>query len=234
MEVGPALMSLKQCSIERPGYWELRLIILTGLLHITIELAWGGARGPASIAGSPERIYNLVVAILWSMYVLWRVVTHPDLARAWGLRWDNMLEALKPSALVGLCALVPLLLYGHEQGRWPLPSTFWMIVCFYPFYGIAQQFALQVLVTRNLRPFLGQRWMRACASACLFSAAHFPDFWLMGLVFPAGLVFTWIYEKHPNIWAVGIMHGMLGALAYYLVLGLDPGAEMLQALKRFL
>jgi membrane protease YdiL (CAAX protease family) len=51
--------------------------------------------------------------------------------------------------------------------------------------------------------------------------------WLMALTFIAGLAFTWIFEKHRNLWAIGIVHGILGSVAYYLVIGQDPGAEIL-------
>jgi membrane protease YdiL (CAAX protease family) len=53
----------------------------------------------------------------------------------------------------------------------------------------------------------------------------------MVLTFVAGLVFTWIYERHNNLWAIGIVHGILGAVAYYVVLGHDPGAEIIGLLN---
>ena len=54
----------------------------------------------------------------------------------------------------------------------------------------------------------------------------------MALTLVAGLAFTWIYETYGNLWAVGIVHGLLGALAYYAVLGQNPGAELLGILGR--
>ena len=49
----------------------------------------------------------------------------------------------------------------------------------------------------------------------------------MVLTLGAGFFFTLIYRRHPNLWAVGILHGFLGALAYYLVLGEDPGGMVI-------
>lgn len=224
-------MTPNQCGIDRPCYWELWLITLTGLLHVTIELMWGGSPTSASAAGAPERLYNLVAVILWGIYVLWRIANTPGMARAWGFRWDNFFEALRPSAFFLLVAAVLLLLYGKLNDRLTVPPSFWLALLLYPLYGIAQQFALQALVTRNLRSLISRRSIRACASAGMFSAAHFPNAWLMGLTFPTGFVFSWLYERRPNLWAVGITHGLLGALAYYLVLGLDPGAEIITAVR---
>lgn len=216
----------------KPSYLELWLILSTGLLHVTIELAWGRPSGGMATAGLPEVIYNIVVAALWSCYVLWRVMKTPRLAYMWGFRRDNFYQALRPSLLFALLAATVLLPYGHVEGRLPFPATFWLVLLLYPLYGIAQQFALQVLVTKNLRELVTSRSLRVVVVASIFSMAHFPNYRLMSLVFPAGLAFTWIYEPHPNLWAVGIVHGVVGAMAYYLVLGLDPGAELLNAIVR--
>ena len=211
------------------GHWELGLIILTGILHVVVELVWGGARGRAVTAGRPEQIYNLIVAGLWGGYVLWRATTAQGVARLWGFRWDNFSPALRLSLCFSLLAAVPLVVYGSLMGRLALPATFWVALSLYPLYGIAQQFALQALMTRNLRVLIGPQSLRVLLVATLFSAVHFPNRALMILALIAGLGFTWIYEKHPNLSAIGIAHGLLGALAYYLVLGLDPGAEIVAA-----
>ena len=220
--------------IERPCYWELCLIILTGALHVVIELVWGGTKGTLATAGQPEQIYNLIVAGLWGCYVLWRMTTTQGMARVWGFRWDNFWQAFRPSLRFSLFASVPLVMYGGFMGRWALPATFWVALFLYLPYGIAQQFALQALITKNLRALIGPQSVRILLVAVLFSAVHFPNQSLMILALIAGLGFTWIYEQHPNLPAIGITHGLLGALAYYLALGLDPGAEILVAVRQMM
>jgi membrane protease YdiL (CAAX protease family) len=42
----------------------------------------------------------------------------------------------------------------------------------------------------------------------------------------AGFFFTAIYRRVPNLWAVGLVHGILGSLAIYFVSGEDPGAGL--------
>ncbi|MCF7855325.1 MAG: CPBP family intramembrane metalloprotease, partial [Candidatus Pacebacteria bacterium] len=163
----------------------------------------------------------------WGAYVVWRGFRNPDLRRVWGVRQDHFLPALKHSLLFAIPATLVLVMYGGARGRFPIPLTFWLVLVLYPLWGIAQQFALQALVTKNLRAVTRAPLARALCVAILFSLAHFPNAWLMVLVFPAGLVFTLIFERYPNIWAIGLVHGLLGSLAYYLVLGKDPGAELL-------
>jgi membrane protease YdiL (CAAX protease family) len=72
------------------------------------------------------------------------------------------------------------------------------------------------------------------AAATLFALAHTPNGPLMALTFLAGLGMTWVFERRRNLWAIGIVHGILGALAYYLVLGHDPGAELLNLTRGWL
>lgn len=216
---------------ENPSPIELALAVLTGAGHVVLELATSGMQGAAESFGRPQHVYNLSAAVAWGAYLVWRLVKVRDMARIWGFRREGFYPAMRISALFSAAALLPLLAIGWYMQRLPLPGTFWLIVAIYPLYGIAQQFVLQSLVTRNLRGLIPRLPMRALAAATLFALAHFPNMILVGLTFAAGLGFTWIFEKHRNLWAVGIAHGMLGSLAYYLVVGQDPGAELLNLLK---
>jgi membrane protease YdiL (CAAX protease family) len=55
---------------------------------------------------------------------------------------------------------------------------------------------------------------------------------LMALTFPAGVIISWIFAQHRNIWAAGILHGILGATAYYFILGQDPGLQLLELIRK--
>lgn len=225
-------MHRPQASVHTPSYPELWLILLTGFLHGVVELLWDGQYGKALWLLTPDQLYNFSAIGMWSGYVLWRLATTHGIARAWGFRKDNFFGALRPSLLFVICTAMPMLVYGRLIGRSAVPETFWVALLLYPLYGIAQQFALQVLVAKNLRSFISTPWVRAGVTGAIFSIAHFPNTPLMVLVAPAGLVFTLIYESRPNLWAVGLAHGLLGAMAYYVVLGLDPGAQVVEIFRR--
>ena len=115
---------------------------------------------------------------------------------------------------------------GVLAERFPLPASFWFVLVVYPVWGVAQQFALQNLVARHLTTLVPRRRWRIAAAAALFSASHFPDSGLMILTLAAGVLLTYIYERHRNLWAVGLMHGWLGAMAYYLALGRGAGTAL--------
>lgn len=214
--------------LEEPSYPELGFILLTGLLHAVVELVWNQGKGNTIWLLTPDQLYNFTAIGVWSVYILWRLATARGIARAWGFRKDNFAAALRPSLVFALCAGALLLAYGYFTGRTVVPGTFWVALALYPLYGIAQQFALQVLVVKNLRVIVTTGVGRAVVAGVVFSLAHFPVVPLMLLTAPAGFVFTRIFESRPNLWAVGLVHGLLGAMAYYIVLGLDPGAQILE------
>lgn len=63
---------------------------------------------------------------------------------------------------------------GHLLRSMPPPRTFCLAVILYPVWGIAQQFALQNLLARNLRTLVRPRVVRALLTAALFGLAHMP------------------------------------------------------------
>jgi uncharacterized protein len=217
-----------------PNRLELIFIILTGVAHVTLELMADGMRGAAESLDRPQHYFNLAAVVAWGGYVAWRLITVQGLAVTWGMRREGFAAALKASAWFAIPAAVMILLMGHINGRPLFPMTFWLLIFLYPLWGFAQQFALQCFLSRNLQ-FGGccTATHRAALTAVVFSMAHFPNIPLMELTFLAGLVFTWLFIRFRNLWAIGILHGILGAMAYYYILGLDPGAELIENVISF-
>lgn len=157
------------------------------------------------------------VAAGWIVY-LWR---RRDW-RAWGFRADNAREpavALSAFAAAVLCA-------AAATARGPLPIGSLAIFAVYPVWGILQQFALQVLVTRNLRALGAPAAPTVAIAAALFGLSHYPDAPLMLLTASGGLVWTSVYLWRPNLWVIGVCHAWVGTLAYYWSLGQDPWAQL--------
>lgn len=213
-----------RCSGE-VSHIEIVLLILTGAFHVIVEMAskttgiFGG-----TILGfvGIDIIYNGVAVVAWCVYLAWRVKSTPGILREWGFRRSNFTSTMKRCVALGVPATACLLIYAGAVGYLPFPRSFWIVLFAYPAWGIAQQFAIQVLIARNLRKLVTSPIPRAILVATLFSASHIPNFRLVGLTFPLGVAATLIYNRHPNIWAIGLLHGVLGTIAYYAVLGEDP------------
>ena len=202
----------------RPSYGELVAILLAGLGHVVVEIASSDlvARG-----------YNVGVSIAFVFYLVWRVRRSDGVLRTWGMRCDNFLPAMRAQLWFVAVGVVALITFALVSGSLFLPATFWTTIVLYPVWGVAQQFALQNLIARNLsHMFSNPLGLAICASA-LFGISHYPRLELVALTFVAGIAFTLVYRKFPNLWAVGIAHGVLGSLVVYNVLGEDPGATIL-------
>ena len=202
----------------RPCYGELIAVVLAGIGHIVIELVFNWEAGS---------VYNVAVSLSFLGYIIWRIRRTPGVMRIWGFRADNLAEAFIAQfkfVAVGVVALGIFAVFLSPHG---LPVTFWLTLALYPIWGIAQQFALQNFIARNVAGFIKAPLMLAFVAAILFAISHYPRLELVGLTLVAGTIFTMIYRRHPNIWAVGTAHGLLGSMAYYIVLGEDPGEMIL-------
>jgi len=202
-----------------PCYLELVSIITAGAIHVTAEVFF---------SEDTSRVCNAIISMIFVAYVVWRIRTSPGVVRTWGMRTDNFAPAI--AAHLGFAAIGALALFGlaFNTGSVEIPTSFWVTVALYPIYGVIQQFALQNFIARNLRMTLSGSVSVAATAAILFGLSHFPRLELVALTFVAGFFFTLIYQRFSNLWAVGLAHGLMAALAMYLVLGEDPGAEILK------
>ena len=213
---------------------ELVAVILTGLGHVLIEVASQGMQGASESLAAPQHVFNLAAVAGWGGYVFYRGWRSRGILQEWGFRAAGFRSSLGAGLLLALAALPVLVGVGLWLGHLPVSAAFWLLLAVYPVWGLAQQFALQVLVRRNLEPLVRKPPMRVMLASLIFSLAHFPNTALMGLTLVAGLAFTAIFEWKRNLWAIGVVHGILGAAAYYLVLGKDPGTQLLNLVGRFL
>jgi membrane protease YdiL (CAAX protease family) len=210
-------------SEPQPSISELLVVVAIGAAHVCIELV-------ASVEAT--RVYNVAAGVGVTAYLIWRATTTNNILRVWGMRRDNFWQALRVQLIFGGPAAACLILFGLMNGTVPLPPSFWLVCALYPFFGIAQQFVLQNLIARNLAMFVPHRVLLAFSSSLLFSLSHIPRLPLSVLALIAGFFLTLIYQRHQNLWAVGIVHGILAGLTFYIVLQQDPGARILQFLMR--
>jgi len=219
----PSVGSRSNAYADGPCYPELAAIIVVGLVHLVLEL---GVSEPVAWA------YNAAISIVVSLDLLWRAWTSPRALPAWGMRRDNFLPALGAQAAFGALGAAVLIGIGFALGSVALPWGFWLTLAIYPVWGITQQFALQNLIGRHVAGFLRNPAAIAAVAAILFAVSHYPRNRLVMLTALSGFFFTLVYRRFPNLWAVGIMHGVLGTMAVYFVLGEDPGAAIWAFLAR--
>jgi len=151
-----------------------------------------------------------------------------------GLRLDTFGAAcgmamrwLAPAIVAGLAA-------GRLLGGWafPPPPRAAADLAYSAAWGTLQQYGLACVLYRRLREALPGRLAPMLAAAGLFSILHLPNPLLMGVTLALGILACAIYERHPNLWALGLAHGLASfclanALPGWLTLDWRVGPQVL-------
>jgi len=160
--------------------------------------------------------------VAWSSYIGWRIRQDRAVLQAWGIRLDNLRQASAPCLAFVAAAALGMLGYRLLRGWRPIPLSFLVILVLYPFWGLLQQFCVQSLFVANLDRLGVRRAAIVPTAAILFGLVHAPNWPLAGLAGAACAVWALLFLRVPNLIPIGLSHGLLGTLAYYLVLGRDP------------
>lgn len=181
-----------------------------------------GSYVAASRAQIPVRYVMIALAlglIGYALSVWWR---GRETLRDFGLRTDNLRAASAAvgafTAAAGAAIAAIGWLRGAELWRPELAIT----LPLYPLYGVAQQLVVQGIFHRRLLVLSRSRAVSAALTAAAFGLLHTGNPVLFALTTAGGAAWAILYQRHPNVWALGFSHGLLGALAYPYLLGVDP------------
>ncbi len=166
---------------------DVTLVLAVSLLYLGFELL-----------RIPKRWSFLLAGLALGGYVAYLVFRRAHSWRDLGFRRDNLTAGLLP---VGVCTfLVGAALVGFAavQGRTIWQPAVLVLLVLYPLWAIAQQFAatLQVLIT-----------------AAAFAIVHVGNPALFVLTFLAGIMWSLLYRRWPNLWLLAGSHSVLAALA---------------------
>jgi membrane protease YdiL (CAAX protease family) len=90
-------------------------------------------------------------------------------------------------------------------------------------WGMFQQYLLQAFIYRRVKfialdgvssPSDQVRRTRLAivVTAVIFALVHAPNLPLMGLTLLSALIWTWVYERAPNLFALSLSHGLMSTL----------------------
>lgn len=165
-------------------------------------------------------IPGVAIALLVFGLAVWRRGT--EKWRDFGLRSDNLVRAFCPIIAWTALAAGAIIAYALIARRDLWKPELAVLLPLYPLYGIAQQFIFQGVLHRRLMTLLPNRWLPILLTAITSALLHMPFLDLVALTFVAGLAWSWLFQRYPNVWLLGLSHGILAALAYPLILGENP------------
>lgn len=176
----------------------------------------------------------LFIALAATVWLTWIAVhgRSADERHAWGLRGDTLRASLRMNVVMIVVAGALMIAIGLALGR-PAPSGgFYALLAVYPLYGALQQLVLCGVLHRAVLTLVRREGRAHAISAVLFGALHAPVPALAALTLVAGAVWLALFRRAPNIYAQGLSHGWLGAIAYHFLLGHDPWRELMASLGR--
>lgn len=179
----------------------------------------------------PLAVFVMIMAYIWDLRYshgrVWllilalMVVSHlarRERAAALGFRSGNLRECLRDFApALGLLALAMLgcgiLL---QTTRTLAPRQGALALGAYLPWGIFQQYLLNGYFFNRFNQALSAR-AAPLAAAVLFSGAHLPNWFLMGVTLPLGYCAARLYRRYHNLYFLGIAHGVIGFLLFLVV-----------------
>jgi len=190
---------------------DVTLVLAVSLLYLGFELL-----------RIPKRWSFLLAGLALGGYVAYLVSRRAHSWRDLGFRRDNLTAGLLP---VGVCTfLVGAALVGFAamQGRIIWQPAVLVLLVLYPLWALAQQFAFQGLLHRGLSVLIPSSTLQVLITAAAFAIVHVGNPALFLLTFLAGIMWSLLYRRWPNLWLLAGSHSVLAALAYPLVLGDAP------------
>jgi membrane protease YdiL (CAAX protease family) len=136
-----------------------------------------------------------------------------ETAREIGWRLDNFWRAARLLVLPVVVAAIVIVTVGallrslRFDGRQLLEWALWL-----PLWGFAQQYVLQGFVNRRAQLALGRGWPSVLLVATVFALLHLPNPWLAVATLVGGLVWAYVYQRAPNLFALALSHALTSML----------------------
>ncbi len=200
---GPRPRGVRSAVVARPALQPL-LFVALALLYVWVVQPTNDDR---------LRIPYLAIVILIPFA---SNLSHRDHLRELGLRLDNLWISAREVGALTLLAAALVIAIGLAAGAGPeFDQGVARAIWFYPFWGLAQQYAMQSFTYRRLREGLRNTHASAAAAATLFASLHYPNLALALVTMIGGYAWCRLFERHPNLFTLALSHGWLAVLLRY-------------------
>jgi membrane protease YdiL (CAAX protease family) len=168
----------------------------------------------AAAAGRTKLILAIPVGLAFVLVIGSQLLRGESL-RELGFRFDNFLRAIKLLALPMLIVAVACFALAFGSGtrpdlfRWhpERPLAGQLALGFG--WGFVQQYVLQSFINRRAQIIWHAGKRSVILTALVFALLHFPNPWLMLVTFVGGVVWAFVYQRAPNLFALAVSHSVM-------------------------
>ena len=196
--------------------WEIVSVVSSFLIAEWVVLAF---------VGSSKLILAVPIALALAL-MLTSHLERGETLHEIGFRWDNFITAALSLLLPTVGAVLLVVAVGWLLNQSFISAPWRNRFLLLPLWALVQQYALNGFINRRAQLVTGKGWQSVLLVALLFGLLHLPNPLLSLLTFVGGLIWAFVYQRHPNLFALALSHSIIS-----ITLALAVSSKWLDSLR---